>query len=70
MLHTRFIALCYVTKGVVVCECEEAQAELSRPSVALIIARLSFTWFYLLRQGWPLTRGHRYYYIIIVMLYL
>lgn len=84
MLHTRFIALCYVTKGVVVCECEEAQAELSRPSVALIIARspLSFTWFYLLRQGWPLTRGpwavaslgrhwiyyYRYYYCYVIFI--
>lgn len=57
MVHTRFIALCYVTRRVVVCECEEAQDDLSGPSVALVKAILAFTWFYLLRQGWSVTRG-------------
>lgn len=36
MVHTRFIALCYVTKRVFVSEFEEAQEDLPGPSVALI----------------------------------
>lgn len=58
MVHTRFIALCYVTKRVFVSEFEEAQEDLSGPSVALIHKELLvIPMIYLLRQGWSVTRG-------------